>query len=92
MEPQTALEEETNMKAGLVSCSNGQQPDQEANIHCLEEILSEMGITAVAAEHLYAIDGVFGGTAKERAADLMAFMMSREGTLPMKCLGIWIMT
>ncbi len=61
------------MKAGLVSCSNGQQPDQEANIHCLEEILSEMGITAVAAEHLYAIDGVFGGTAKERAADLMAF-------------------
>ena len=32
------------MKAGLVSCSNGQQPDQEANIHCLEEILSEMGI------------------------------------------------
>ena len=61
------------MKAGLVSCSNGQQPDQEANIHCLEEILSEMGITAEAAEHLYAIDGVFGGTAKERAADLMAF-------------------
>ena len=32
-----------------------------------------MGMECVQAEHLYARDGVFGGTPKERAQDLMAF-------------------
>ena len=61
------------MKAGLVSCSNGQHPQQQEKINQLIRILEKMGIECVQAEHLYARDGVFGGTPKERAQDLMAF-------------------
>ncbi len=61
------------MKAGLVSCSNGQHPQQQEKINQLIRILEKMGMECVQAEHLYARDGVFGGTPKERAQDLMAF-------------------
>ncbi len=60
------------MKAGLVSCSNGQHPQQQEKINQLIRILEKMGMECVQAEHLYARDGVFGGTPKERAQDLMA--------------------
>ena len=61
------------MKAGLVSCSNGQHPQQQEKINQLIRILEKMGMECVQAEHLYARDGVFGGTPKELAQDLMAF-------------------
>lgn len=60
-------------KVGIASCSNGQRPEREAEINELVRQLQKMGITALSAEHLYAKDGIFGGTAKERAEDLMAF-------------------
>ena len=66
-------EGESAMKAGLVSCSNGQHPQQQEKINQLIRILEKMGMECVQAEHLYARDGVFGGTPKERAQDLMAF-------------------
>ncbi|MBR1390189.1 MAG: GNAT family N-acetyltransferase [Lachnospiraceae bacterium] len=59
-------------KVGLVACSNGQQPEKETEIKELVRQLEKLEITALCAEHLYAKDGVFGGTAKERAEDLMA--------------------
>lgn len=61
------------MKVGITACSNGQQPEQQETIDRLIKILSQMGVECVLSEHLYAKDGVFSGTAKERADDLMAF-------------------
>ena len=63
------------MKVGLISCSNGQQNEWEDDINKLEKYLSEIGIESVKAKHLYAKDGVFSGTAKERVDDLMAFYL-----------------
>lgn len=61
------------MKVGIVSCSNGQQPEQTGKINQLIAALSRMGIGCVQSGHLYAKDGIFSGTAKERAKDLMEF-------------------
>ncbi len=66
------------MKIGLVSCSNGQPPEQKKNISQLIQILSDMGISAVTAKHFYAKDGIFGGTAKERAEALMTFYQDKS--------------
>ncbi|MDE7313868.1 MAG: GNAT family N-acetyltransferase [Eubacterium sp.] len=66
------------MKVGLVCCSNGQQPEQRETINQLITVLSDMGITCVKAQHLYAKDGVFSGTAKERADDVMAFFSDSQ--------------
>ena len=60
-------------QAGIVSCSNGQLPERKNEIDELFRMLSEAGICPVEAAHLYARDGVFSGTARERAEDLMAF-------------------
>lgn len=61
------------MKVGIVACSNGQHMEREYEINDLIKCLSDMGIQSVMAKHLYAKDGVFAGTAKERAEDLMTF-------------------
>ena len=61
--------------AALAACSNGQNPEKQEEITALCRVLSEMGIRVTVAEHLYAGDGVFSGTAKERADDLMKFYL-----------------
>ena len=61
------------MRVGLTACSNGQQTAWEPQISKLCRILSEMGIEAEEAEHIYAKIDDFAGTDKERAEDLMQF-------------------
>ena len=61
------------MRVGLTACSNGQQTAWEPQISKLCRILSEMGIEAEEAEHIYAKIDDFAGTDKERAEDLMKF-------------------
>lgn len=61
------------MRVGLTACSNGQQTAWEPQISKLCRILSEMGIEAEEAEHIYAKIDDFAGTDRERAEDLMRF-------------------
>ena len=60
-------------RVGLAACSNGHFPERKGEIDELARVLLAMGIHSVETAHLYARDGVFGGSARERAADLMAF-------------------
>lgn len=64
---------ELSVNAGLTACSNGQAREKEQEICQLVNRLSAMGIHTVQSRHLYAVDGVFSASAKERAKDLMAF-------------------
>ena len=66
------------MRVALVSCSNGQMLEREEDINKLINCLSDMGIESDKGKHIFAKDGVFAGTAKERADDLMAFYMDDE--------------
>ncbi|MDO5541165.1 MAG: LD-carboxypeptidase [Eubacteriales bacterium] len=59
------------MKIGIVCCSNGQKKAYQEKIQCLENTLLSMGICPVFGNCIYASDGVFSGTARERAQALM---------------------
>ncbi len=60
-------------KVGLTACSDGQLREWEKQNRELKQILVEMGIEAVEAEHIYAKKDAYSGTDKERAEDLMKF-------------------
>lgn len=61
------------MKVALTACSDGQLKDWESQNIELQNILSEMGIETVFADHIYAIMDSYSGTDRERAEDLMRF-------------------
>jgi len=66
-------------KAGIVCCSNGQKREYEEIIKYLQKVLCEIGIETIFSNCIYANDGVFSGTAKERAYELMK--MYRNGDM-----------
>lgn len=65
-------------KIGIVCCSNGQLKEWADNLKRLENTLLEMGIQPVFSNYIYEKDGVFSGTARERAHALMDFYMDDE--------------
>lgn len=61
------------MKAGIVCCSNGIEPQKKDLIIRLRDVLSEMGISSALSDHIFKKGSVYSGTGKERADDLMKF-------------------
>lgn len=66
------------MKIGIVCCSNGQKKEQQEKMQRLENTLRSMEICPVFSDCIYASDGVFSGTAMERAQALMDFYADDE--------------
>lgn len=58
-------------KVAIVACSNGQEKEYESQNNELVEILKSNGKDVVLSNCLYAKRGVFQGTPKERADELM---------------------
>ena len=65
-------------KIGIVCCSNGQKKEYAGKVKELEETLCFMGLQPVFGDHIYEKDGVFSGTAIERAQALMDFYKDDE--------------
>lgn len=59
---------------GIVACSNGLKKEQEKQVRELARCLEGMGLTPVFSNHIYERYGVFSGTGKERAQDMMGFV------------------
>lgn len=66
------------MKIGLSACSNGHLPEWEVQITELVDVLRNVGIESVPAQHIIRTVDDFSGTDSERAADLMSFYMDEE--------------
>lgn len=60
-------------KIGIVCCSNGQKQTYRGKIKILENTLLEIGLQPVFSDCIYEKDGIFCGTAGERASALMDF-------------------
>ncbi|MDO4307051.1 MAG: LD-carboxypeptidase [Eubacteriales bacterium] len=65
-------------KAGVVCCSNGQPRTNGGRLQKLCDTLTELGLEPVLSDCIYADDGVFCGTGKERAEALMDFYKDQE--------------
>lgn len=65
-------------KAAIVCCSNGQLRTSSAKLQKLCDTLTQIGLNPVLSDCIYAEDGVFCGTGKERAAALMKFYKDEE--------------
>ncbi len=61
------------MRVGIVGCSNGLKKASAAGMQQLEQTLFGMGVEPVFSDCIYEKDGVFSGSAKERAEALMRF-------------------
>ena len=61
------------MKVGLSACSNGHSKQWAPQVDELCQVLKDMNIEAVKAEHIMCITDEFSGTDVERAQDLMKF-------------------
>lgn len=59
--------------AGIVCCSNGLHAERVSDVEKLMQILTQMGITPVTSDHIYAKNAVFSGSGRERAQALMNF-------------------
>jgi len=66
------------MKIGLSACSSGHMPEWEGQIKELVDVLRDIGIEAIPAQHIMRTVDDFSGTDSERAADLMSFYMDEE--------------
>ena len=62
---------ENQIKIGIVCCSNGQKIAYKDHIDALEQTLIEIGLQPVFSDYIYEREGVFCGSAKERAKALM---------------------
>lgn len=65
-------------KVGIVCCSNGQDANHRGDVDRLIGVLAEMGITPVISDYIYAENGVFSGTGRERAEALMDFYKNND--------------
>lgn len=65
-------------KIGIVGCSNGLAVTNREKLSKLEGVLKEMRLTPVFSDCIYEKDGVFSGTAGERADSLMNFYRDDE--------------
>jgi len=70
-------------KIGIVCCSNGHRREWQEQNHQLSDVLVQMGFDTVFSECIYAVNGSFSGTAKERADALMTFY--RDDSVDMIC-------
>lgn len=69
-------------KIGIVCCSNGQKIENADKINSLGNTLLQMGLQPVFSNFIYEKEGVFSGTAEERAKALMYFYKDDE----IKCI------
>ena len=60
-------------KVAIICCSNGQVPAYKGKLQKLQDTLTQIGLMPVWSEFIYARDGVFSGTASQRAGALMDF-------------------
>lgn len=58
-------------KVGIVACSNAQKEENRASNEKLAEYLASLGMSTAWSSCIYEAEGVFSGTPKERAAQLM---------------------
>lgn len=63
---------------GIVACSNGIHPTQKEQLETLDAILTSFGLTPIWSPYIYQQNGVFSGSAKERAKALMAFYLDEN--------------
>lgn len=66
------------VKVGIVSCSNGLREAYAPKMQQLEQTLVNMGVQPVFGDCIYEKDGVFSGSAKERADALMKLYEDEE--------------
>lgn len=66
------------VKVGIVGCSNGLRETYANKIQELEQTLLNMGVQPVFSDCIYAKDGVFSGSAKDRADALMKLYGDEE--------------
>ena len=62
-----------NQKVGIVCCSNGQRKSYREKINELQGVLSDIGLKPVFSDYIYEKEGVFSGTAAQRADALMKY-------------------
>lgn len=67
-----------NQKVGIVCCSNGQRKSYREKINELQGVLSDIGLKPVFSDYIYEKEGVFSGTAAQRADALMKLFCDRE--------------
>lgn len=65
-------------KIGIVCCSNGQKKEYMEKITLLENTLLSIRLQPVFSDCIYEKEGVFSGTAQERAQALMNFYLDDE--------------
>lgn len=65
-------------KIGIVCCSNGQKKTYLEKIAQLENTLLSLGLQPVFSDYIYEKEGMFSGTARERAEALMNFYVDDE--------------
>ena len=65
-------------KAAITACSNALQPECKSQINELTACLQSIGIEPELSECIYSKDGVFSGTPRERAAQLMRMYRDPE--------------
>lgn len=61
------------MKAALTVCSNGYDPEREAELRKLTEVLFSLGVETVVSPHVFAVSDEYSASDEERAEDLMRF-------------------
>lgn len=66
------------VKVGIVGCSNGLKEAYAPKMQQLEQTLVNMGVQPVFGDCIYEKDGVFSGSAEERANALMKVYMDAE--------------
>lgn len=64
---------EKGTKVGIVCCSNGRPKSHKDELQKLTHTLQKMGLQPVFSPFIYEKQGVFSGTGKERAENLMDF-------------------
>lgn len=65
-------------KIGITACSNGQKKEGEKILLALENTLQKMGLKTVLSPYIYAREGAFSGSGRERARALMNFYKDPE--------------
>lgn len=65
-------------KTAVVCCSNGQPMKNKRKLELLKNILENFGLNPIFSDFIYEREGVFSGSAEERADALMSFYKNEE--------------
>ena len=66
------------IKTAIVCCSNGQPESNKIKIEMLKNKLNNLGLNPILSDFIYEREGVFSGSAKERADALMNFYRDED--------------